>query len=255
MENTKILVISDIHGRNNWINIVNNNINNVDKIVFLGDYFDSFNIQPFEQIVNFKEIIKLKQQYLDKVILLLGNHDYHYLKFTNTKYSGFNFTYQHDIYDSLKNNLDLLQICYINGNVIFSHAGLSKYWLKLTKIKYNTLDDLSYKVNNILTDSPQWLDFAYLKPKNKSLTTLYPDPYGENIYQTPLWVRPNSLCSNDSVIKNTIQVVGHTHQKGIFIRELTKFNSKVIFTDVYDTVNETIIINIKDNKYIGNEIV
>lgn len=251
----KILVISDIHGRDNWINTTQKYINSVDKVVFLGDYFDSFDIRPNVQIDNFNKIIEFKKQNLDKVVLLIGNHDYHYLGYTNSKYSGFSYFYKQDIYDALINNINLLQICYVNGNVIFSHAGLSAYWLKLAKIKYENLNELQDSVNRILIKKPEILDFGWLRPTNKSLTTLHPNPYGDNIFQGPLWIRPKSLYSNDSVISNTVQVVGHTHNNGIFVKSLSKFNSKVVLTDVYDIVNISSIIEIENGNYVDIEVI
>jgi predicted phosphodiesterase len=84
----KILVIPDIHGRDYWKKVVNQHIDDVDQIVFLGDYFDSFDIKPLFQIHNFKEIMEIRKMFSDKVITLIGNHDYHYLRFTNSQYSG-----------------------------------------------------------------------------------------------------------------------------------------------------------------------
>ena len=48
----KIIAIGDIHGRSIWKNIVS--ANSYDKVVFLGDYFDSFDIHTLDQIDNFK---------------------------------------------------------------------------------------------------------------------------------------------------------------------------------------------------------
>jgi predicted phosphodiesterase len=53
----KLIVISDVHGRAIWKEIVAQN-EYVDKFILLGDYFDSFDIAANEQILNFQEIIK-----------------------------------------------------------------------------------------------------------------------------------------------------------------------------------------------------
>lgn len=39
----KWISIGNIHGRTNWKDIVNKELNNVDKIIFIDDYFNSFN--------------------------------------------------------------------------------------------------------------------------------------------------------------------------------------------------------------------
>ena len=50
----KTIVIGDIHGRDIWKSIVAQE--NPDRVIFIGDYFDSFNIESVTQQHNFKEI-------------------------------------------------------------------------------------------------------------------------------------------------------------------------------------------------------
>ena len=94
----KTLVLGDQHGRSNWKLAVH--LENPDRVVFMGDYFDSFDISGVEQIQNFKEIIEYKEtaftnagkdeQHKTKVVLLIGNHDHHYFpEIGNTGTSGF----------------------------------------------------------------------------------------------------------------------------------------------------------------------
>lgn len=250
----KILVISDIHGRDNWKKIIENNINYVDKIVFIGDYFDSFDILPIIQIHNFKEIVELKKQYPDKVVLLLGNHDYHYFGYTRRKYSGFNEIFRYDIYDILNINREFLQLCYLNNKRLFSHAGVSKFWLKLANIDYKDINNLEKNINDVFLNNPEWLDFAWLRPNNKAITTSCPNKYGDNIYQTPIWIRPNGLMSNDSVIPELTQIIGHTCYKKITTNYIKKYDSTFIFTDVYDTISDCIIMEDEKTFKIVNNV-
>src|SRR5271157_2980755 len=131
----KILIVSDIHGRNTWKQEVNNALLNfVDKIIFLGDYVDSFDINPVGIIHNLKEIIEFKKKYNDKVVLLLGNHDVsYYFRFSNI--SGYNFMYKDEYYEIFKNNWDLFDIAwgYMNDKfkyTLITHAGLCKHFWK-----------------------------------------------------------------------------------------------------------------------------
>ena len=80
MATNLILVIPDIHGRTFWLDKTNN-ISDYDKVIFLGDYLDPYpdeNITVKNAIENFKEIIQFKKNNMDKVVLLLGNHDLPY---------------------------------------------------------------------------------------------------------------------------------------------------------------------------------
>ena len=70
----KITAIGDIHGRNIWKDIVEKESDS-DKIVFVGDYVDTYdNISPGQQVKNFEEILEFKKTNPNKVTLLLGNH-------------------------------------------------------------------------------------------------------------------------------------------------------------------------------------
>ena len=83
----KTIIIGDVHGRDQWKQIVAQE-KDADTVIFLGDYFDSFDISAVEQMHNFKEIVEFKEtsftnagtddQHKTQVILLIGNHDYHY---------------------------------------------------------------------------------------------------------------------------------------------------------------------------------
>ena len=80
MATNLILVIPDIHGRLFWLDKTKD-ISDYDKVIFLGDYLDPYkdeNITVKDAIENFKKIIQFKKDNLDKVVLLLGNHDLPY---------------------------------------------------------------------------------------------------------------------------------------------------------------------------------
>ncbi len=67
----KLVAIGDIHGRDIWKQIVETEQPNT--VVFVGDYFDSFDIPGKVQIDNFKNIIQWKHDNPQcKVVLLIG---------------------------------------------------------------------------------------------------------------------------------------------------------------------------------------
>lgn len=144
-----ICIIPDIHGRTFWKNI---DFSRYEHVVFLGDYLDPY---PFEMegskhglmmkekpitiestINNFKEIIEFKKSNLNKVTLLLGNHDLHYF---NDLY-GFEVykcrcitSHYDDIKQIFSENRNLFQFVKeinVNGTLtLFSHAGITRdYW-------------------------------------------------------------------------------------------------------------------------------
>lgn len=76
MKENTILVCGDIHGRKFWKKPCEN-IEPYDKVIFLGDYLDPYDFEHIsvpQAIVNFEDILELKKNNMDKVVLLLGNH-------------------------------------------------------------------------------------------------------------------------------------------------------------------------------------
>ena len=51
----KTIVLGDTHGRSQWKLIVN--MEKADQVIFIGDYFDSYDLTAADQMYNFKEII------------------------------------------------------------------------------------------------------------------------------------------------------------------------------------------------------
>ena len=69
----KTIILGDTHGRSNWKLAIHQE--QPDRIIFIGDYFDSFDIPGVEQIHNFKEIIQYKENNnLRSKQNLLGNY-------------------------------------------------------------------------------------------------------------------------------------------------------------------------------------
>lgn len=232
----KTIAIGDTHGRNIWQDIVNKELGSSDKIIFLGDYFDTHdNISAIEQIHNFKEILEVKRNYPNKIVLLIGNHDYHYLKGISEHYSGYQNFKTLDIQVILHEALDenLLQMCYIEGNYIFTHAGLSKTWCQ-KNLGVNTFTDnivLQQAVNDLFKYQPN--SFRFTSGKNYSST-------GNDITQSPIWIRPESLGQDK--LDGYEFVVGHTQVPRLMLNQTGIFKN-IIQIDCLGYAKEYLIIN------------
>lgn len=195
----KILVLGDTHGRTEWKTI---DPNKYDKIVFIGDYVDSFNISGNDQLNNLMDIIQFKKDNSDKVVLLFGNHDYHYLVYQTgiaQEYSGFQSVFASQFKFIFNENIKLFQMVYEPyGKIYISHAGISEKWLKFRNIEQ---DNTMVNVIN---------DYLYYKPI--IFQFVGPDPYGDTAHNSPIWIRPNSM--NNHGISGT-HIVGHTQQDKI----------------------------------------
>lgn len=196
----KTVVIGDIHGRSVWKLIVN--MENPDRVIFIGDYFDSFDIKGEEQLNNFLDIIEYKKSSGKKVILLIGNHDHHYYpEIGDTGTSGYQSMFSYQISPVLDANREHLQVAYQMDEFLFTHAGVSSVFMDevfgVDGWKTETLVD---QLNEMFMYRPGVFSFNGL------------DPYGDDVYQTPLWIRPRSLMkANKNTLRTRfIQVVGHT---------------------------------------------
>jgi len=206
----KNIYIGDIHGRDHWKKITSDHAD-ADNIIFIGDYLDSHDIDPLYQLHNLKEIIQFKKSNPDRVHLLIGNHDIHYwsgIKDIST--SGYQPTWRHQYEELFRDNKYLFKIAIIIGDTLCSHAGVSIEFLN----RNNWSDDMEIDtfLNDLFKYKPQSFLFDSYLPK--SIYEFF-DPYGDNTWQTPLWIRPRSLQranKKTDLKKNYIQIVGHTSQ-------------------------------------------
>ena len=240
----KIVVIGDIHGRSVWKLIVHQE--KPDKVVFLGDYFDSLEISGVEQIHNFKEIVEYKESNPQiEVTLLIGNHDHQYfpeIGYTGT--SGYQSKIAPSITQVIDENRHHLQMAHQIDNYLFTHAGISPEFMDIVFGKNNwSRGDIVQDLNDLFKYKPRKFKFAGL------------DPYGDDTYQTPIWIRPRSLMSanksgNYSLKKLYIQIVGHTAQNKIDLKGKST-GGRYYFIDTLGTSGEYLIIE-DGNIGVGN---
>lgn len=125
----KILAIGDVHGRDVLSRI---EPDNYDKIVFIGDYCDSHDMgvyNDFRILDSLKKIIEFKKACPGKVILLLGNHDVHYMYPKEVdECSGFRKTMLADLQTLFLEHSSLFDMAYQYKTTLFTHAGVSVTW-------------------------------------------------------------------------------------------------------------------------------
>ncbi len=224
----KTLVLGDTHGRPIWKEIVVKE--NPDRVIFIGDYFDSYNdFTAAEQMHNLKEIIEYKESGKSEVILLIGNHDYHYMRGVTEHYSGYQSGARPAIEQLLEDNKHHLRMCYQMDDYLFSHAGVSWDWLENNK--WEGWESVEEKVNDLWEYTPNVFGFAGY------------DPYGDSVISSPIWIRPKSLqrANYDSLRDKFIQVVGHTQQRQID-REGKSTGGRYYYIDALGTSGEYMII-------------
>ena len=243
----KTIVLGDTHGRSNWKLAIAQD--QPDRAIFIGDYFDSFEFSGVEQIDNFKQIIKYKEDNPQvEVVLLIGNHDHHYfpeIGYTGT--SGFQRTMAPSIMQVIDENRHHLQMAYGFGDYLFTHAGVSPVFMD------QVFGPDGWSKENVVVDLNEM--FRY-KPKAFDFNGL--EPSGDNACQTPIWIRPRSLMQANkkhpkSLKKDYIQVVGHTQRHKIDIDGSDKFTGgRYYFIDTMDTSGQYLVI--QDNQLTINSV-
>jgi len=204
----KVLTIFDPHGQESYIP-TDKEIEEVDKVVFGGDYWDSFTIHPITQIKVFNQIIDIKKKYGDKIIILLGNHDIQYLYndwVSKLKCSGFSDDYFVRINVLMKHHADMYQNAWQYKDHLFTHAGvttfitdaLNKRYPRVYKEVLNGNMQLAEMLNGTFMD-----ELYYIGKING----------GHDPFSGIFWVRPGPLDKYQ--IEGYTQHVGHTHIEGI----------------------------------------
>ena len=204
----KTIVIGDVHGLSTWKRILDKEVS-YDKLIFLGDYVDSFNVKPKEQLSNLNRILSL---YDNKTIRCIGNHELNYV-FRSMRCSGYNpitdLLCSGLIQEAIKNNR--IVPFHIDGNMLFSHAGVTNYWLNNV---YGVEDIKDIDIRNFNYKTLEWNSIAGYSG------------YGDTISNGLTWVRPRSLLSDK--IEGYIQIVGHTGTKSII------YENDVYFCDTIE---------------------
>ena len=233
----KTVILGDTHGRSHWKSIAASESPN--RVIFIGDYFDSFDNTAVEQMHNFQEIIDWKQSGQSEVIMLIGNHDYHYMRGVTQYYSGYQSGARPAIEQLLYENKNHMQMAYGMNRFLFSHAGVSTDWLKIHG--YDNESNLIDWINDMWKYKPNVFGFAGR------------DPYGDSTISSPIWIRPHSLqkANRDTLRDQFIQVVGHTTQ-GKIDTEGKSTGGRYYYIDTLGTSGQYMIIEdetIKFNTY------
>lgn len=225
----KIRIIPDLHGHNWWKKYISD-ITFLDKIIFLGDYVDDWSLPDADIIRNLEDLIKLKKEYSDKVILLKGNHEWNYIPPFIGYCSGYRNHASIHIQKILKNNEDLFLDSYgfdvhkkeFNHNFLFSHGGFTNSWIRLNSswmipdleddkdfesYVFKSAKELSDRFNKKYPDSYMYetsCDDIFIRAK-MSISRLRG---GWNKYSGPFWADLREGY-NDQLV-NIHQFVGHT---------------------------------------------
>ena len=204
----RVLILPDIHGRSFWKESVEKHLDDCDKIIFLGDYMDPYGYEKIdysEAMSNFVQIINFADKHDDKVILLLGNHDAHYISGEAERSSRFSLWHSREIRAIFKDDISLFKIAAeftINKErFLFTHAGVVSSWYDKYKNKIGELS--ADNLNKLITGKADNYDI---------LTEVGRIRGGWNICGGPLWADVVEHIENKP-IDGIYQIFGHTQLK------------------------------------------
>ena len=208
----KILLLPDIHGRDFWKKPCED-ISIYDKVIFLGDYFDPYNFENIsvqDCVDNFQEILRLKRENMEKVVLLLGNHDCPYFSDTYYKFSCFHCRhssrFHQKIHELFNDNRDFFQLAYVIDDILFTHAGVDNgWWTKVIKSQETNINKICNIINDLPNNREGWQKIYFVSASRG----------GYNKYGSCVWCDVHDMTTNnteDSILKDIKQIFGHTLQ-------------------------------------------
>ncbi len=202
-EQKPLVVIGDVHGMRIWEKIVSKHPNC--KYIFLGDYNDPINkIEDIDVLDNFKRIIQFKHENIDDTVLLIGNHDIHYMRRDVGICSRFNIRLEDRLFELFDRYNSYFVNAHQEGNILFTHAGATEEWFSRS-FKAESRDNAAYQLNHLT----EW----------QSSTDVLLDcgTYrgGLHKYSGILWADKREM---KYPLEGYIQVVGHSRVNKIAIK-------------------------------------
>lgn len=202
-----LIIIPDVHGRDFWREAVKEYPKG--RFIFLGDYLDPYPDEGFNEDDAFRgleDIITLKKDRPDDVILLWGNHDLHYL-YPEMMGSRYDFDHAERNAHLFWGNQTLFKIAYeiVSGGkrFLFSHAGVGKGWIKHS-FPGLVPEELTADLLNDLVGYPPFME---------ALGDVSRHRWGDKPYGSMVWADVHEHFQKENFIPGVVQVFGHTRIK------------------------------------------
>lgn len=203
-EKQNILIIPDVHGRSFWEDAVKQYQQKCSTIVFLGDYTDPYpseNISWKSALEQLRQIITLKQSAPQRVVLLLGNHDLHYMYEDFVRGSRYSDTHASQVKELLLSHASLFQFAHeevmLETRYLFTHAGVLPLWYQMHCNEIGPLNAESLnRLNTPYHREHMLSEVSFLRG-------------GLDAYGSFLWSDVNEW-GDDSSMDGFYQIFGHT---------------------------------------------
>ena len=203
MEND-LIIVPDVHGRGFWRDAVERHPDG--RFLFLGDYLDPYGdegITTEEAFRGLEDIVRLKEEHPDRVTLLWGNHDLHYL-YPELLGSRYDFDHAERNGHFFQDHQTLFAIAHeteaAGRRFLFSHAGVGMGWLR-----HNFPGILGEDVCAGLLN-----DLVGYPPFMKALGDVSHYRWGDKRWGSMVWADIHEAVEEENRIPGVVQVFGHT---------------------------------------------
>ncbi len=240
----KDLIVPDIHGRVFWKSILPFlSSNKYEKIIFLGDYVDPYISEGYhwnDAIKALIDVIYLKRQYKDKIVLLLGNHDLGYIdeRINTCRRDIRNCDIIRTILLEYSKDFDLLydKSCSVENitRVLYSHAGITHDFYSVLKNRLDINESyIVYTINKMWHESGENRDLIKLL-----LSYVGELRGGEDVSGSFVWADIHEHDFEDFTIPNTFQIFGHSQTPYVPIigTSCACLDTRQVFEIDYDTL-------------------
>lgn len=204
-----VLSVGDLHGRNNWESI---DFKKYDKVIFVGDYTDSFDLGDKQIMTNLRNLVYAKKQYPDKIVLILGNHDIQYIM-PNQICTGYRSSMYFRLNTFFLENIELFTMAYQIGYNLWTHAGITETF---NNEVLRGMRNKRYRFFDIITEDckneADLINFLW-EMRNIELFRISFHRGGASPYAGPIWTHDKELINDP--IHGLNQIVGHTSRNEI----------------------------------------
>lgn len=209
----QVLVIPDIHGRTFWKEAVKECSSM--PVVFLGDYLDPYGAEGItneEALANFMDILDYKKANAERVTLLLGNHELHYLNMKK-HFSRKDTVNAEQIRSILYENISLFRMAATTvcggRTFLFTHAGVLKsWWMKHFADESCNADAVCAALNAKLKDEATIVSFI-----NDALMDASKIRGGKDKVGSCMWADVHEHNGKTGFPADVYQVFGHSQLK------------------------------------------
>ena len=209
-----MIIIPDVHGRPFWIQAARD-LGGKEHFVFLGDYLDPYGyegITPEMAFDIFQEVLDFKEAWPDKVTLLLGNHDLHYLdsRLEGGRYDSVRGMF---IRELILDHADWFRMAFETEaggkKFLLTHAGVLRGWCLYNRDVLGTEapDEIAPRLNEM------WADETLRRSLLGILAQVPYSRWGRHRYGSPVWNDVEDMNDNCEELPGVYQIFGHSQQE------------------------------------------